>query len=160
MGVQKFKQRVMAAGIVQGGGELRYAEVVLTSAEVKALRATPKTLVPAPGAGKVLEFLGGLAFLDAGTNVFAEATANLAVKFTNGSGVQVSQTVETTGFIDQAADTVTNILPKLDSIVSKANGENQPLVLHNLGAGEITGNAAGDGVLRVKFAYRIHQTGF
>jgi hypothetical protein len=65
-----------------------------------------------------------------------------------------------TGFIDQAVDTMTGAVAKVDAIVSKANGENQPLVLHNLGAAEITGNAANDSVLRIKFSYRIHQTGY
>jgi hypothetical protein len=142
-----------------GSGEpLKYAEVVMTSAEVKALRATPKTLAPAPGAGRILEFVSGVLFLDAGSNAFTETTANLAVKYANGAGVQVSQTIETTGFIDQTADTATSALAKIDAIVTKAAGENQPLVLHNLGAGEIAGNAANDGKLVMRLCYRVHKT--
>jgi hypothetical protein len=38
--------------------------------------------------------------------------------------------------------------------------ENQPLVLHNLGAGEIAGNAADVAFLRVKVAYNVHNFGF
>ena len=78
----------------------------------------------------------------------------------NGAGVQVSQTVEMTGFIDQAAHQVTYALPKLDPITARTGCENQPLVLHNLGAGEFTGNAANDATLRVKVAYRVHNFGF
>ncbi len=104
----------------------------------------------------MLEFISAVLQLKAGTNVLTEATSNLAVKYKDGTGVQVSQTVETTGFIDQAADTVTYGIQKLDPIVARTNIENQPLVLHNLGAGEIAGNAANDARLAVKVLYRVH----
>ena len=133
---------------------------MIANVDLKALRATPKTLVAAPGGGKVLEFLSAVLVLAAGSNVLVEATANLAVKYQNGAGVQVSQTVEMTGFIDQAAHQVTYALPKLDPITARTGCENQPLVLHNLGAGEFTGNAANDAMLRVKVAYRVHNFGF
>ena len=157
--MQKIKQRTMLTSLLLGGSEMRYGEVVITSTQVKALRATPIIVAPAPGAGKVLEFRGGMLFLDYGTNVFT-GPQNLAVRYKDGTGVQCSQNVTGTGFIDQAVDTMTGAVAKADAIVSKGNGENQPLVLHNLGAAEITGNAANDCVLRIKFAYRIHQTGY
>lgn len=138
-----------------------YFALSFTSTVVKALRATPQTLVAAPGAGKVLEFVSAELYLDyGGTNVFTESAANLAVKYNNGSGVQVSQTIESTGFIDQSADTRTVGLPKIDQIVAKTGCENLPLVLHNLGAGEIAGNAANDNVLRVRGYYAVHATGW
>ena len=104
----------------------------------------------------MLEFLSAVVMLKAGTNVLAEATANLAVRYKDGASVQVSQTIETTGFIDQAADQITYGLAKLDPITARTVAENQPLVLHNLGAGEFTGNAANDALLKVKVAYRVH----
>ena len=135
---------------------MRYADVLLSNADIKALRATPKTLVAAPGTGKMLEFLSAVVMLKAGTNVVTEATANLAVRYKDGTSVQVSQTIEMTGFIDQAADQVTYGLAKLDPITARTVAENQPLVLHNLGAGEFAGNAANDALLKVKVAYRVH----
>jgi len=160
MGAQKFKGKVVVPLLNQGGAEFKFADVLVANAEIKALRATPKTVVAAPGNGKVLEFLSAVLVLAAGSNVLVEATANLAVKYQNGAGVQVSQTVEMTGFIDQAAHQVTYALPKLDPITARTGCENQPLVLHNLGAGEFTGNAANDATLRVKVAYRVHNFGF
>lgn len=139
---------------------IQYAAVSVSNSEIKALRATPKTLVSAPGAGKYLELVSAVLFLDYGTNALTESTANLAVKYNNGSGVQVSQTIESTGFIDQTADTATSCLPKIDAIVAKSGCENKALVLHNLGAGEISGNAGNDSTLRVKIAYRVHTTGW
>ena len=156
MGAQKVKGRFIAPIFNMGGADLKHADVLLTNAEIKALRATPKTVVAAPGSGKVLEFVSAVLQLKAGTNVLTESTANLAIKYKDGTGVQVSQTIETTGFIDQAADTVTYGLQKLDPIVARTNSENQPLVLHNLGAGEIAGNAAADARLAVKVLYRVH----
>jgi len=156
MGAQKFKGKVNVALLSQGASDLRWADVALTNADIKALRATPKTLVAAPGTGKVVEFLSAVLMLKAGTNVLTEATANLAVRYKDGSGVQVSQTIETTGFIDQAADQITYGLQKLDPITARSACENQPLVLHNLGAGEIAGNAANDATMKVKVGYRVH----
>lgn len=139
---------------------IRYTTVALTNAEIKALRAAPKTLVAAPGAGKYLEFVGATLFLDYGTSALTESTANLAVKYVDGSGTQVSQTIEATGFIDQTADTATNAQPKIDAIAAKSACENKALVLHNLGAGEFGGNAGNDTVMRVSLAYRVHSTGW
>lgn len=131
------------------------AVVTLTAAEIKALRATPKTLVAAPGAGKVLDFIDATLFLDAGSEGLTESTANLAVKFTNGSGVKVSNDIESTGFIDQTADTYTTATRKADAIVAATGNVNKALVLHNIGAGEIAGNATGDAALKVLINYRV-----
>lgn len=142
--------------VVSGAdGFASFAQVTLTNAQIKALRATPVSLVAAPGTGKSLKFLGAWLELIAGTNVLTETTANLGIKYTNGSGVQVNETVECTGFIDQAANTVTEARPKLDPIVASSAAANAPLVLHNLGAGEFGGNAAADATLKVKVWYAV-----
>lgn len=134
---------------------VRSAIVDLTSANVKALRATPITLVAAPAAGYFLEFIRADLYLDYSTNVFTESDDNLAVKYTNGSGVAVSQTIETTGFIDQSVDTYTCGLPKIDAIVVPAGIAAQALVLHNTGDGEIAGNASNLSALQVRTQYKL-----
>lgn len=136
---------------------IQYAEVALTAAEIKALRATPKELVAAPGAGKVVEFVSAVLLLDATATAFTESADNMAVKYENGSGVAASNTIEATGFIDQTTDTITTATAKYDTIVAKTGCENKALVLHNTGDGEY---ATGTGVMRVKVAYRVHTTGF
>lgn len=142
-------------------GQILVVEVALTNAEIKALRATPKTLVAAPGAGRVLELVSIVLFHDyGGTNVFTETADNLAVKYNNGSGAAASETIEMTGFIDQSADTMTVGVAKNDQIVAKSGCENLALVLHNTGDGEFGGNAGNDNVMRAKVSYRNHNTGW
>lgn len=136
---------------------IKYATVALTNANIKALRATPITLVAAQGANKVIELISATLKLVAGTNVLTETADNMAVKYTDGSGVAVSQAIEATGFIDQAANTVTNALPKIDAIAALSVSANQALVLHNTGDGEYAGNAANDATMTVKIAYRVHD---
>ncbi len=132
----------------------RTVKVSLTNSEIKNLRATPKTLVAAQS-GKVLEFVSATLELKAGANVLTESTANLAVKYNNGSGVAVSDTIEATGFIDQAANTITRGVPVKDAIVASSAAINKALVLHNLGAGEYGGNAAADATMDVFISYRV-----
>jgi hypothetical protein len=139
-------------------GSVQYAEVALTNAEMLALRATPKTLVAAPGAGKVLEFISAVILFDY-TGAYTETADNMAVKYTDGSGAIVSETIEATGFVDATADTMTTAIAKADVIVAKSGSENKALVLHNTGDGEYGGGNAANAI-RVKVAYRLHNTGF
>jgi len=137
---------------------IQYAEVSLTSAQIKALRATPATLVPAV-AGSFIEFRSAVLFLDYGTNVFTESADNLAIYFA-GETVGVSEVIECTGFLDQAADMVIECRPTSSAAKTAANTINKALTLKNTGDGEFGGNAANDSVLRVKVAYRVHASGF
>lgn len=131
-------------------------KVSLTNSEIKALRATPKTLVSAPGTGKVLEFVSALLKLDYGSNALTESADNMAVKYTDGSGVAVSDTIEATNFIDATADTYTNAIAKKDNIVVGTGCSNKALVLHNTGDGEYAGNAGNDTTMDVIVTYRVH----
>lgn len=136
---------------------VRYAEVSISNTELLAIRATPKELVAAPGAGKVLEFISAQLIFDY-TAAYTESDDNLAVKYENGSGVQVSETIECTNFLDATADTLTNAIAKADAIVAASGSVNKALVLHGTGNGEFGGGNAANAV-RVKVAYRVHTTG-
>lgn len=146
---------VSSGAVSLNEGVMNYATVSITSAEVKALETTQIELVAAPGAGKMIKFMGAvLKLVYGGTNAFTESGDNLAVKFTDDSGVAVSQTIEMTNFIDQTADTYTNAQPVINAIVAASAAENAPLVLDNLGSA-IAGNAANDNTLEVSVAYRV-----
>lgn len=146
----------LEAGLVADGA-VQFVEIALTSPELLALRATPKTCVAAPGAGKIARFLQAVLILDATATAYVESSANLAFRYTNSSGAKVSDDIEATGFIDQTTDTMTTARAKADAIVAKTGCENQPIVLHNIGAGEYT---TGTGVMRAKVWYSVVTTGW
>jgi hypothetical protein len=125
------------------------AVVTLTNAQVLALRATPITLVAAPGAGKANIFERVQIEFDR-TGAYTESTDNLAVRYTNTSGVIVSDTIEMTGFADAAADAVITAGPAASPLVTT----NAALVLHNTGDGEFGGGNAANS-WRVTTWYRV-----
>jgi hypothetical protein len=131
---------------------IQYAEVEITVAEMKALAASQKELVAAPGAGKVLEFLGAMFIYDY-VAAFTESTDNLVVRFTDGSGAIVSTTLETTGLLDAESDQLRTFKPIVTDLTPVANAA---LVLDNSGDGEFGGTGS---PCRVKVAYRVHDTG-
>ena len=138
-------------GVGSAPVEQRYAEVDITAAEMKAIRATPKELVAAPGAGKVA-VLDSIVLIKDGAGAFTETADNLQVKYTNGSGAAASDTIESTGFVDTAGD---------DMIVGRRANDcapvaNAALVLHNTGDGELGGTGS---PVRAKITYTVHTTG-
>lgn len=135
----------------------RYAEVTLTNAQVLAIRATPITMVAAPGAGKKLVFLSAALNVNGTAGAYTETTDNLQFKYVDGSGVAVSEAVETTGFIDQAGKMHTSARAKLDGIATEAQSVNVPIVLHNTGDGEFGGGNAAN-TLKVSTLYRVITT--
>lgn len=130
-------------------------KVKLTNAEIKALRATPKVLVASPKEGRLNFVSARLVHKYGGTNVFTETADNLAIRYTDGSGAIVSDTIETTGFIDQSANTETNARAKADAIVASSGAIGKPLVLHNTGDGEIGGNAGNDNTMEVYITFQV-----
>lgn len=134
---------------------IQQAQVTLTAAQIKALAATQITLVAAPGAGKAVHFMGALLKLNYGSEVFTESADNLVIKYTNASGVAVSDVIECTGFIDQSADTITSAVPVKDAIVAASACENQALVIDNNGDGEFGGNASNDSTISIDVSYRV-----
>ena len=78
-------------------------KTLVTSAELLALFATPKTLVAAPPSGFGTVFVRALIYKAAGTAYAGIAAGeDLVVKATDAAGAQVSGVIETTGFLDSA----------------------------------------------------------
>ncbi|MBA7500036.1 hypothetical protein ES704_02789 [subsurface metagenome] len=135
-------------------GYIRYAEVEISVDEILDLFTTPKELVAAPGADKVIEFISLLLALDwsEGTPYTIGTATDLQVKYTNGAGAAVSTTRDVTGFLEQSADKLSS-LDKLEATVVPV--VNAPLVL-TLGVADVT---LGDSPIHAKIAYRVHETG-
>lgn len=135
---------------VIGADGVSEATITVLTAEVLALNAAPKTLVAAPGAGKLLVLEGPQRFwLDFNSVAYAGIAAgeDLAIKYTDGAGVILAQ-VETTGFLDAGADEHRIVYPLADA--AKEQVGNAALVLHMLVGEIITGNSP----LKVRVRYR------
>jgi hypothetical protein len=139
--------------VLFGPGLDTYRNAYISAAQVLALNATPRILVPAPGLGRFLVFKGMHIHKPAGT-AFAGIAAgeDLAVKYTDVNGLQVGS-AETTGFLDQATAQTRQVHPY--GIASGSSAITpvvaSPLVLHLL-TGEIT---TGNTPLRIQVFYKV-----
>lgn len=136
------------------------ARVAITAAELKALRATPKTLVAAPGAGFFLEFVSAhmsLVFVvvhSAPTN----AGDDLGIRYTDGSGALLA-TQEATGFVNAAANAQRIVKAGAAPVATPTDVipvDNAAIVLHNVGAAEFPG--VGTSTMIVDVYYRVRPT--
>lgn len=121
--------------------------VTVTAAQVKALNATPKEIVAAPGAGKALILEDAELFLDYGSAAYAGIASNedLQLRYTNGSG-QLIATVEATGFLDLTADAYRFVRPT-GEITPPANAA----IVLCMSTGEVI---TGDSPIKVRPRYR------
>lgn len=131
--------------------EEKVVKVLVTSAQILTLNASPVTLVAAPDTGNLIEFIAAVFYKPAGTAYSGIAAGeDLAIKYTNASGAQVNTSLETTGFLDQTTAQLRITRPIVTEYTPVANA---PLVLHML-VGEIT---TGDSPLYVEVRYRVHK---
>jgi len=137
--------------------KLMCTTVQLNAAEVNDLVGTPKQLVAAPGADYLIWPIEAVLILDVGSEVLAETADNLVIGWNN-AAVQAGTTIETTGFIDQAADTITNWVMAADEINAAAGVVNKNLAILNNG-GDFTGNTSNDAALTITIFYRIVKVG-
>lgn len=132
---------------------VQIAEISITPAEMLALRATPKTLVAAPGAGYVNELISAVALYDYAA-AFTETADDLVIRYTDGSGAIASTTLDATGFLTATSDQIRTHKRIATDITPVANAA---LVLHNSGDGEYGGTGS---PVRYKVAYRVIKTDF
>lgn len=123
-------------------------DVRLTHAQILALRATPQTLVPAPGAGLAIVVERVHLVFDVTTTGYTETADNLDVEYASGANIL---TVEATGFLDQTTDQLRTQTPAAGVSTPVANSA---VRLQNNGDGEFgSGNAAN--TLSVRVIYRV-----
>ena len=141
----------LADGENKIAGKIYERTVEISAAEIKKLRASPKELVPAPGAGRLIEFISAILRVDSTDTVFTESTDNLVIEYS--SGTDLTASIETGGFIDQTVDEIRRV------VTSWTTGDlyaqiNKAVRLFNTGDGEI---AAGTGTMTVIVSYRLHD---
>ena len=131
--------------------QTQFVDVVVSSAELLALFATPKTIVAAPAAGLMNVFEGIVISKPAGTAYAGVAAGeDLAVGYVNITTPLA--TVETTGFLDQAT-VQTRYAPKYAAAsgVNSITPANSAIVL-GLQSGEII---TGTSPLNCRVYYRV-----
>ena len=135
---------------LDGIGVIEKVDKLISTAQVLALFGTPIEIVPAPGAGVYLEFLGAYIFLDYNSAAYAsDAGEDLVFKYTNAAGAVVSHSIDGTVF-HATADALAYARPSnpaADTIVAVANAA---IVLHLLVGEWITGNSP----LKIRCYYR------
>ncbi len=141
---------ITKAKLALGIDPVLYTDRLVSNAEIKALRATPITLVPATeaGAGFAIVPLAVMVSLNAGTEALTETADNLAVKCSTTELINI----ETTGFIDQLTDQ-NRYQEKAEAVITPI--ANTAITLTNKGDGEIAGNATADATLSVRTYYRV-----
>jgi len=141
--------QVIAGQVIATDTGIATADVTISTAELLALNATPKTLVAAPGAGYAIIPVDVQLMLDYNSAAYNGIAAgeDLEVRYTNGSG-QLVATVETTGFLDATADAYRHVYPA--STAATVPVSNAALVM-NLASAEI---ATGNSPLKVRVRYR------
>lgn len=156
MFTELYANETARAALEAAESALKFVDVVVSSAELLALNATPKTLVAAPGANTALIFEGAMIKKPAGTAYAGIAAGeDLSVKYTNGSGIEVGG-CEATGFLDQATAQARYVRPTCaaSGVSDITPAANAALVLHML-TGEIT---TGDSALNIRVFYRSIAT--
>lgn len=130
-------------------------EVTLTTAQVKALYATPITVLAAPGAGKAHIILGVVAHLDYNSAAYDGIAGgeDLTLKYTDANGTALVK-FETTGFLDQTSDQVRYATPTQYGDTNLTPIANAPVVAHML-TGEI---ATGDSPVKLRIRSLLIDT--
>jgi hypothetical protein len=124
--------------------QLGQVTVTLTAAQVIAMFTTPVQIVPSAGAGKVVQFVDAVNYLDAGATPFSGGGT---VRFQNGTGTILSSTAAATT-ITSATDVVATIPSSSTTSLLAAN---EGIFISNA-SGVF---AAGDGTLKVTVNYRV-----
>ena len=132
------------------------ATLNLTNAQIKSLFTVPITIVPTPGAGRVITvFSITTKFIYGGTNAFSGGGA-LNIRYTGTAGQSINAAIMTSALINGTASVYSQTLNTAISGAAIATMENALVCIHNLTAA-FTGNAANNNLINVRILYTITQ---
>jgi len=123
------------------------ASLVISSAEVLQLNSTPQVIVPAQGAGTIIEFISGFGYIDFNSTPYA---TNVKFEIKN-STATIAQS-EHSNFLNATIAKYDKFIPRQTAIASNENMEvNQPLVA----TVDIGNPTAGDSDIQIWITYRV-----
>ena len=139
------------------GGGVSSVSVTLTSAQVKALHATPIEIIPAPGSGKgimIISYSNKLNY--GGTNVFvAGAAQTISLYYNNTTTVLVNGMIPNAMIVSSANKFSIGYEPNSSTNQVAGVLDNVNVTAYNSSATEISGNAANDNTITISIVYAI-----
>lgn len=141
-----------------GGAGLLFNSFTITSTQLKAINTSPVTLIPAQGAGIVINpLIATCKFVYGGSNVFTGGSASaLFLTFQGGTpSTQIGQVLVTLSIMTGTVSTYTfqglTVTPR--PAYTAATCENRDLIISALA--DYTGNAANDNYVVIGLYYQL-----
>lgn len=131
--------------IASAGGTFNTDQISLSSADILALNATPKTLVAAPGAGKIIAVNRITLKMVTTSTAYANGGA-LEFRYTDASGAKVTADIAAAVVTAGAGTSYTSVAGVTTSLTNVANAA---IVMNNATAPFITGT--GTGVVTIQY---------
>lgn len=130
-------------------GRVYEKEISISSAEIKLLVSAPKQLVEAPGAGRVIELMSAVLFLDYNSATY-DTNTSLTIQTITGN-TALSGAVTAANFLHKTEDTYT-IMQVLSTAAGIVTNVNDGIELVAIGI-----PATGNSPMKIKVMYRIHD---
>lgn len=136
-----------------GGGSVSSVTGTLTNAQIKALHATPITLISAPGAGKVIVILQSTSVMNyGGTNIFVDGGgAGVILSYSNTTNTAAATFMPTGQLV--ASSSRMNVASGAVSSSLYSSNTNLAVLAYNSSVTEISGNAANNNTISYSILY-------
>jgi hypothetical protein len=129
--------------------------ITLTNAQIKALNATPITVINAPGSNKVLYVTSCMAKLNYGGTSAFTAAASQTITLQYSGGTNIISAVCSNAFITSTASQIMGTINGGQDQIAYSTITNSSITVKNPVATEITGNAANDNTITLLINYQI-----
>ena len=158
--MQQVSNGTAGQTLISAGGALptwenlmQVKSIPLSAAQINALRATPQTLIPAPGPGKIINIISCMIKLNYVAPFTAAANQMLAIGYTGITGPSIIATAASNDLIKSTATQVLGTINGGQDLTSYNLVANQPVVIYNTSSTEISGGAGSS--MTVFLTYQI-----